>query len=326
MRQITVREALRDAMAEEMRLDPNVILLGEDVGEYQGAYKVTQGLLQEFGKNRVIDAPISEYGFTGFGVGTALSGLKPIVEFMSFNFSMQAIDHIVNSAAKTYYMSGGKVRCPILFRGPNGAGENLGAQHSQNYTAWYSHIPGLKVIAPYTAKDSKGLLKSAIRDPNPIIFLEHEMLYSHQFDLPEDNELIEIGKADITYTGKDVTIVSFSLQMHLVYQARDILKKQNIEVEVIDIRTITPLDKETIIKSVKKTNRLVVVEECWFFAGIGATIASIIMEEAFDYLDAPVKVVSAKAVPLPYAKNLEKLALPSLNDIIDVVRHVCYSK
>lgn len=326
MRQITVREALRDAMAEEMRLDPNVILLGEDVGEYQGAYKVTQGLLQEFGKNRVIDAPISEYGFTGFGVGTALSGLKPIVEFMSFNFSMQAIDHIVNSAAKTYYMSGGKVRCPILFRGPNGAGESLGAQHSQNYTAWYSHIPGLKVIAPYTAKDSKGLLKSAIRDPNPIIFLEHEMLYSHQFDLPEDNELIEIGKADITYTGKDVTIVSFSLQMHLVYQARDILKKQNIEVEVIDIRTITPLDKETIIKSVKKTNRLVVVEECWFFAGIGATIASIIMEEAFDYLDAPVKVVSAKAVPLPYAKNLEKLALPSLNDIIDVVRHVCYSK
>ena len=326
MRQITVREALRDAMAEEMRLDPNVILLGEEVGEYQGAYKVTQGLVQEFGKNRVIDTPISEHGFAGLGVGAALSGLKPIVEFMTFNFAMQAIDHIANSAAKTYYMSGGKVRCPILFRGPNGSAASVAAQHSQNYAAWYSHIPGLKVIAPYTAKDSKGLLKSAIRDPNPVIFLEHEMLYPYEFDLPEDNELIEIGKADVTYAGKDVTIVSFSLQMHLVYQVRDILKKQNIEVEVIDLRTITPLDKETIIKSVKKTNRLVVVEECWFFAGIGATIASIVMEEAFDYLDAPVKVVSAKAVPLPYAKNLEKLALPNLNNIIDAVRQVCYSK
>lgn len=326
MNQITVREALRDAMAEEMRLDPNVVLLGEEVGEYQGAYKVTQGLLQEFGENRVIDTPISEHGFAGLAVGAALSGLKPIVEFMTFNFSMQAIDQIINSAAKTHYMSGGQVRCPILFRGPNGAAAGVAAQHSQNYTAWYSHIPGLKVIAPYTAKDSKGLLKSAIRDPNPVIFLENEILYNHQFEPLQDNELIEIGKADITRAGTDVTIVSFSIQMQLVYEASDILKKQNIDAEIIDLRTIKPLDKEAIIKSVKKTNRLVVVEEGWFFAGIGATIASIVMQEAFDYLDAPVKIVTAKDVPLPYAKNLEKLALPNLNDVIDAVKQVCYSK
>jgi len=324
MKKITVREALRDAMAEEMRLDNSVFVMGEEVGQYQGAYKVTQGLLEEFGANRIIDTPITEHGFAGIGIGAAFAGLKPIVEFMTFNFAMQAIDHIVNSAAKTCYMSGGSISCPIVFRGPNGSAARVAAQHSQNYASWYSHIPGLKVIAPYSAEDAKGLLKSAIRDPNPVIFLEHELLYGHSFDLPDVVEPIEIGKARIVKEGSDVTIVTFSLQVILAINAAAKLSEHNIDAEIIDLRTIKPLDLDAILKSVKKTNRLVIVEECWYFGGVGASIAGLVMQHAFDYLDAPIEFVSAKDVPLPYAANLEKLALPSEMDIINAVKKVCY--
>jgi pyruvate dehydrogenase E1 component beta subunit len=321
---MTLREALRDAMAEEMRRDPDVFIMGEEVGQYQGAYKVTQGLLEEFGEKRVIDTPITEHGFAGLGVGAALAGLKPIVEFMTFNFAMQAFDQIVNSAAKTHYMSGGQLRCPIVFRGPNGAASRVGAQHSQNYAACYSHIPGLKVICPYSAEDAKGLLISAIRDPNPIIFLEHELLYGQSFEVPDNLEPIEIGKARIMREGNDVTIVTFSMQVKLAMEAAASLAEQGIEAEVIDLRTIKPLDETAILESVKKTGRLVVVEEGWFFAGVGASIASIVMRDIFDYLDAPVEVVSAKDVPLPYAANLEKMALPSIEDILEACKKVCY--
>lgn len=317
---ITVREALRDAMAEEMRKDHSIFIIGEEVGQYQGAYKVTQGLLDEFGPSRVIDSPITEHGFAGLAVGAAFAGLKPIVEFMTFNFAMQAMDHIVNSAAKTNYMSGGQLACPIVFRGPNGAAARVGAQHSQNYAATYSHIPGLKVIAPYSAEDAKGLLISAIRDPNPVIFLENELLYGQSFEISETLEPIEIGKAKILRTGEDITIVTFSIQVKLAMMAAEELQNAGISVEVIDLRTIKPLDEETIIESVKKTGRLLVLEEGWFFSGVAATISSIVMQKAFDYLDAPVEVVCGKEVPLPYAVNLEKLALPSLEEVIEKVK------
>ncbi len=326
MRQVTVREALREAMREEMLRDDKVFIMGEEVAEYQGAYKVTQGLLDEFGPKRVIDTPITEHGFAGLAVGAAFAGLKPIVEFMTFNFAMQAMDHIVNSAAKTNYMSGGQVRCPIVFRGPNGAASRVAAQHSQNYAACYSHIPGLKVIAPYSAEDAKGLLITAIRDENPVIFLENEILYGQTFDMAEDVQPIPFGQAKILKEGSDVTIVAYSMQVKLALEAASILAGENIQAEVIDLRSIKPLDQQTIIESVKKTNRLVVVDEGWFFAGVGASIASIVMKEAFDYLDAPVEIVSAKDVPLPYAVNLEKLALPSIEDVLSAVRQVCYTK
>lgn len=322
--QITVREALRDAMQEEMIRDEKVFIMGEEVAEYQGAYKVTQGLLERFGAKRVIDTPITEYGFAGLAVGAAFAGLRPIVEFMTFNFAMQAMDHIVNSAAKTHYMSGGQVRCPIVFRGPNGAASRVAAQHSQNYAACYSHIPGLKVVTPYSAEDHKGLIITAIRDDNPVIFLENEILYGHSFDMPEIVEPIPFGKAKILKEGDSATIVTFSIQVKLALDAANILHNDNIDCEVIDLRTIKPLDIDTIIESVKKTNRLVIVEEGWFFAGVGASIAAIVMKEAFDYLDAPVEIVSGKDVPLPYAVNLEKLALPSENDVIEAVKKVCY--
>lgn len=324
MRQLTVREALREAMQEEMARDENVFIMGEEVGQYQGAYKVTQGLLDEFGPKRVIDTPITEHGFAGLAVGAAFAGLRPIVEFMTFNFAMQAMDQIVNSAAKTNYMSGGQVRCPIVFRGPNGAASRVAAQHSQNYAACYAHIPGLKVIAPFSAEDAKGLLISAIRDDNPVIFLENEILYGHSFDVPNETAPIEIGKAKILKEGSDVTIITFSIQVKLALEAAEILENQGIKAEVIDLRTIKPLDQDAIIQSVIKTGRAVIVEEGWFFAGVGATIATIIMQKAFDYLDAPVEVVSGKDVPLPYAVNLEKLALPSLEDIIEAAKRVCY--
>lgn len=325
MKMITVREALRDAMAEEMRKDKDVFIMGEEVAEYHGAYKVTQGLLEEFGSNRVIDTPITEHGFTGLAVGAAFIGLKPIVEFMTFNFAMQAIDHIINSAAKTYYMSGGQVTCPIVFRGPNGSAARVGAQHSQCYAAWYSHIPGLKVIAPYSAKDSKALLKAAILDPNPVIFLEHELMYGKSFEVTDDfDEEIEIGKAAILREGDDVTIVTFSLQVENALMAAQELEAQGISVEVIDLRTLRPLDNETIITSVKKTNRLVTVEGGWGFAGIGASIASIIIEQAFDHLDSEIIKISQKDVPLPYAANLEKLALPQVEEIVAACKKVCY--
>jgi pyruvate dehydrogenase E1 component beta subunit len=326
MNHITVRQALRDAMLEEMMLDENIFIIGEEVAEYQGAYKVTQGLLEQFGSKRVIDSPITEHGFAGLAVGAAFGGLRPIVEFMTFNFAMQAIDQIINSAAKTNYMSGGQLGCPIVFRGPNGAAARVGAQHSQNYTAWFSHVPGLKVIAPYSAEDAKGLLKSAIRDPNPIIFLENEILYGHTFDVPDEVAPIEIGKARIVRTGKDLTIVTFSLQVELAMKAAVELEALGIEAEVIDLRTIKPLDEEAIIASVKKTNRLVTVEEGWFFAGVGASIAGIVMQKAFDYLDAPPQFVAGKDVPLPYAANLEKLALPTVEDIVVAAKKVCYIK
>lgn len=322
--QITVRQALCDAMQEEMIRDDKVFVMGEEVAEYQGAYKVTQGLLEQFGPKRVIDTPITEYGFVGLAVGAAFAGLRPIVEFMTFNFSMQAMDHIINSAAKTHYMSGGQVRCPIVFRGPNGAASRVAAQHSQNYAACYTHIPGLKVVAPYSAEDHKGLMITAIRDDNPVIFLENEILYGHSFDIDETVEPIPFGKAKILKDGDSVTIVTFSIQVKLALDAANILQNININCEVIDLRTIKPLDTETIIESVKKTGRLVLVEEGWFFAGIGASIASIVMKEAFDYLDAPVEIVSGKDVPLPYAVNLEKLALPSENDVIEAVKKACY--
>ncbi len=330
MPMITVREALRDAMIEEMKRDKDVFVIGEEVAEYQGAYKVTQGLLQEFGSGRVIDTPITEHGFAGLAVGAAFAGLKPIVEFMTFNFSMQAIDHIVNSAAKTNYMSGGQVRCPIVFRGPNGAAARVGAQHSQCYASWYAHVPGLKVIAPYRACDSKGLLKAAIRDPNPIIFLENEILYGHTHEVPEninDDYIVEIGKANILRPGNDVTIIAFSLQVKNALEAAEILASDhNIDAEVIDLRTIRPLDIETILESVKKTNRIISVEEGWPYAGIGSEISAIIMEQAFDYLDAPVIRVHGKDIPLPYASNLEKLALPQVGGIVNAAKGICYTR
>jgi pyruvate dehydrogenase E1 component beta subunit len=323
---ITVREALRDAMAEEMRADSNVFVMGEEVAEYQGAYKVTQGLLQEFGSNRVVDTPITEMGFAGLGVGAAFMGLRPIVEFMTFNFSMQAIDHIINSAAKTLYMSGGQMRCPIVFRGPNGAASRVAAQHSQCYASWYAHCPGLKVIAPYDAEDAKGLLKAAIRDPNPVVFLENELMYSRSFSVPNDDDFVlPIGKAKIMQEGEDITVVSFSKPLDYVLQAADIMKAQyDKRVEVINLRTLRPLDIDTIVASLKKTNRLVTVEEGWSYAGIGSEIAAQIMEHAFDYLDAPILRVTGEDVPMPYAANLEKLALPSTEKVINAIKKVCY--
>jgi pyruvate dehydrogenase E1 component beta subunit len=322
---MTMREALRDAMAEEMRRDADVFVIGEEVAEYQGAYKVTQGLLQEFGARRVIDTPITELGFTGLGVGTALAGLRPIVEFMTFNFAMQAIDHIINSAAKTRYMSGGQVDLAMVFRGPNGPASRVGAQHSQDYSAWYSHVPGLKVIAPSNAADAKGLLKAAIRDRNPIVFLENELLYGVSSPVPKlDDYVLPIGRARIVRAGNDVTLVSWSMGMTYTLKAADELAKENISAEVIDLRTLKPMDTDTIIESVKKTGRLVTVEEGWRQSGVGAEIAARMMEEAFDYLDAPVTRVTGKDVPMPYAANLEKLALPSVADVVEAAKAVCY--
>lgn len=323
---ITVREALNQAMSSEMRRDSKVFVMGEEVGQYQGAYKITQNLLQEFGPERIIDTPITEHGFTGIAIGAAFAGLRPIVEFMTFNFAMQAFDQIVNSAAKTNYMSSGLLGCPIVFRGPNGAAARVAAQHSQNYAALYSHIPGLKVIAPYDAEDARGLLVSAIRDDNPVIFLENEIMYGKSFEVQDEIVPIEIGKAKIVREGKDVTITAFSIQVEMALAAAEILSTQGISVEVIDLRTISPLDEETIITSVKKTNRLVSVEEGWFFAGIGVTISAIVMQQAFDYLDAPVGIVSGVNVPLPYAENLEKLALPTVEKIVEAVKKACYKK
>ncbi|VTZ52415.1 Pyruvate dehydrogenase E1 component subunit beta [Methylocella tundrae] len=322
---MTVREALRDAMAEEMRRDESVFVMGEEVAEYQGAYKITQGLLQEFGDRRVVDTPITEHGFAGLGVGAAMAGLRPIVEFMTFNFAMQAMDQIINSAAKTLYMSGGQMGCPIVFRGPNGAAARVAAQHSQDYTAWFSHVPGLKVVAPYTAADAKGLLKSAIRDPNPVIFLENEILYGHSFDVPKiDDFVVPIGKGRIARAGKDVTLVSFSIGMVYALKAAEELAKEGIEAEVIDLRSIRPMDTELIIESVKKTGRCVTIEEGWPQSGVGAEIVALLMERAFDYLDAPVVRVSGKNVPMPYAANLEKLALPNAGEVVAAAKAALY--
>jgi pyruvate dehydrogenase E1 component beta subunit len=322
---MTIRDALRDAMAEEMRRDPDVFLMGEEVAEYQGAYKVSQGLLQEFSARRVIDTPITEHGFAGIGVGAAMTGLKPIVEFMTFNFAMQAIDQIINSAAKTLYMSGGQMGCSIVFRGPNGAAARVAAQHSQDYSAWYSQVPGLKVIAPFSAADYKGLLKAAIRDPNPVIFLENEMLYGHTGEVPKlDDYVVPIGKARIVRSGSHVSIISWSNGMSYALKAADELAKEGIEAEIIDLRTLRPLDTDTIVASVKKTGRAVTVEEGWQQSGVGAEIAARIMEHAFDYLDAPVARVSGKDVPMPYAANLEKLALPSAAEVVAAAKAVCY--
>lgn len=322
----TVREALRDAMAEEMRRDGDVFVMGEEVAEYQGAYKITQGLLQEFGADRVIDTPITEHGFAGLGVGAAMAGLRPIVEFMTFNFAMQAIDHIINSAAKTLYMSGGQMGAPIVFRGPNGAAARVGAQHSQDYAAWYSNVPGLKVVMPYSAADAKGLLKAAIRDPNPIIFLENEILYGQSFDVPDVEDLVlPIGKARIARTGSDVTIVSFGIGMTYALKAAEELSAMGVEAEVVDLRTIRPMDVDTIIKSVKKTGRCVAVEEGFPQSGVGAEIVAQLMEKAFDFLDAPVLRICGKDVPMPYAANLEKLALPNVGEVIDAVKAVTYT-
>ena len=322
---MTVREALRDAMAEEMRRDGDVFVIGEEVAEYQGAYKVTQGLLQEFGDRRVIDTPITEYGFAGIGVGAAMSGLRPVIEFMTFNFAMQAIDHIINSAAKTLYMSGGQMGCPVVFRGPNGAAARVGAQHSQDFSAWYSSVPGLKVVAPYTAADAKGLLKSAIRDPNPIVFLENEILYGQQFEVPEgDDFLVPIGKARVAREGRHVTIVTWSIGMTYALKAADELAKDGVEVEIVDLRTLRPMDTATIVASVRKTGRCVTVEEGWAQSGVGAEISARVMEQAFDHLDAPVLRVSGKDVPMPYAANLEKLALPTVGDVVAACKAVCY--
>ncbi len=321
----TVREALRDAMAEEMRRDGDVFVMGEEVAEYQGAYKVTQGLLQEFGADRVIDTPITEHGFAGLATGAALAGLKPIVEFMTFNFAMQAIDQIINSAAKTLYMSGGQLGAPMVFRGPNGAAARVAAQHSQDFSSWYSHIPGLKVVVPYTAADAKGLLKAAIRDPNPVIFLENEILYGQHFDVPQlDDFVLPIGKARIHKPGKDVTIVSFGIGMTYATKAVAELAEQGIDAELIDLRTLRPLDIDTVIESVKKTGRCVTVEEGWPQNSIGSHIASELMEKAFDYLDAPVLKVTGKDVPMPYAANLEKLALPNVGEVVAAVKAVTY--
>ncbi|MCG4271784.1 pyruvate dehydrogenase complex E1 component subunit beta [Acetobacter senegalensis] len=319
--EITVREALNQAMAAELRRDPDVFLLGEEVAQYQGAYKISQGLLAEFGEKRIIDMPITEHGFTGMAVGAALTGLKPIVEFMTMNFSMQAIDHIINSAAKTLYMSGGQMGCPIVFRGPNGAAARVGAQHSQCYGSWYAHVPGLKVIAPWSAADAKGLLRAAIRDPNPVVFLENEILYGRKFECPTDEDFIlPIGKAKIERVGTDVTIVAFSIMVGTALQAAEQLAEQGIQAEVINLRTLRPLDTATIVESVKKTSRLVTVEEGWPFAGIGAEVAMQIIEHAFDWLDAPPVRIAGEDVPMPFAANLEKLALPQPQHIIDAVK------
>jgi pyruvate dehydrogenase E1 component beta subunit len=321
----TIRDALRDAMAEEMRKDDKVFLMGEEVAQYQGAYKVSRDLLQEFGDKRVIDTPITEYGFAGLGVGAAMAGLKPIVEFMTWNFAMQAIDHVINSAAKTLYMSGGQIKCSIVFRGPNGAAARVGAQHSQDYSAWYAQVPGLKVVAPYDAADAKGLLKAAIRDPNPVVFLEHEMMYGQEFDVPADTDwVVPIGKAKVRRTGKDVTITSHSRMVGLALKAAEELAAEGIEAEVIDLRTLRPLDHETIVESVKKTNRIVTVEEGWGPMGVGAEVVARVLEHAFDYLDAPPTRVHQKDVPLPYAANLEALSLPSVEDIVKAVKAVTY--
>ncbi|WFU48858.1 pyruvate dehydrogenase complex E1 component subunit beta [Sinorhizobium terangae] len=322
---MTVREALRDAMAEEMRASDDVFVMGEEVAEYQGAYKITQGLLQEFGPRRVVDTPITEHGFAGVGVGAAMTGLRPIVEFMTFNFAMQAIDQIINSAAKTLYMSGGQMGAPIVFRGPSGAAARVAAQHSQCYAAWYSHIPGLKVVMPYTAADAKGLLKAAIRDPNPVIFLENEILYGHSFEVPKlDDFVLPIGKARIHRVGKDATIVSFGIGMTYAVKAAAELEAQGIDVEIIDLRTIRPMDLPTVIESVKKTGRLVTVEEGYPQSSVGTEIATRVMQQAFDYLDAPILTIAGKDVPMPYAANLEKLALPSVAEVVDAVKAVCY--
>ncbi len=324
---MTVREALRDAMAEEMRRDETVFLLGEEVAEYQGAYKVSQGLLEEFGSRRVVDTPITEHGFTGLSVGAAFGGLKPILEFMTFNFAMQAMDQIINSAAKTRYMSGGQMGSPMVFRGPNGAAARVGAQHSQCFASWYAHIPGLIVIAPYAADDAKGLLKSAIRDPNPVIFLENEILYGRSFPVPVDSDFtVPIGKARIVRPGKDVTITAFSITVGLALQAAEILAGEGIDAEVVDLRTLRPLDTETIAESVKKTNRLVTVEEGWPYAGIGSEVTFQVIESAFDYLDAPPRRVTGADVPMPYAANLEKLALPQVDAVVAAVKDVTYRK
>ena len=316
MKLITVREAIRDAIAEEMRRDKSVFLLGEEVGEYQGAYKVTQGLLDEFGSNRIVDTPITEAGFTGLAVGASMNGLRPIVEFMTWNFAMQAIDHIINSAAKTYYMSGGKLNIPIVFRGPNGVASRVAAQHSQDYTAWYSHVPGLKVLAPYDALDAKGLLKGAIRDNNPVVFLEHELLYNEKFEISDDEEVLEFGKAKIMKKGNDISLISFSRGVDLALEVEKELEGNGFSAEVINLRSIKPLDIETIINSVKKTNRVAVIEEGWQQSGVGAEIIAVIIKNAFDFLDAPPLRFSGEDVPLPYAENLEKLALPSTDKIL----------
>ena len=322
---MTMREALRDAMAEEMRRDGDVFVIGEEVAEYQGAYKVTQGLLQEFGARRVIDTPITEHGFAGLGVGAALAGLKPIVEFMTFNFAMQAMDHLINSAAKTRYMSGGQMSSPIVFRGPNGAAARVGAQHSQDYSAWYASVPGVKVIAPYFAADAKGLLKAAIRDPNPVIFLENEIVYGRSFEVPKiDDFVLPIGKARVVKEGAAVTIVTYSIAVALALDAAEKLAGEGIDCEIIDLRTLRPLDIETVLHSVKKTNRLVTVEQCWPVGSPGTEVAWQVVNQAFDYLDAPPFKVTGKDVPMPYAANLERLALPSVDDVIAAVKAVCY--
>jgi pyruvate dehydrogenase E1 component beta subunit len=322
---VTVRDALRDAMAEEMRRDPDVFLMGEEVAQYQGAYKVSRGLLDEFGPKRVIDTPITEHGFAGLGVGAAMAGLKPIVEFMTFNFAMQAIDHIINSAAKTLYMSGGQIRASIVFRGPNGAASRVAAQHSQDYAAWYGHVPGLKVVAPYDAADAKGLLKASIRDPNPVVFLEHEMLYGQEFDVPDGVDwVVPIGKAKVRRQGTGVTLVAYSRMVGFCLQAAELLAADGIEAEVVDLRTIRPMDIETVVESVKKTNRLVTVEEGWGPMGVGAEVCAKATELAFDYLDAPPMRVTQEDVPLPYAANLEVLSMPSVERIVAAAKAVCY--
>lgn len=326
MASLSVREALRDAMAEEMRADDRVFIMGEEVAEYHGAYKITQGLLEEFGDRRVVDTPITEHGFAGIGIGASLGGLRPIVEFMTWNFGMQAIDQIINSAAKTHYMSGGQITCPIVFRGPNGSAARVGAQHSQCYSAWYSHVPGLKVVAPYSAADAKGLLKSAIRDPNPVVFLEHEILYGQSFDVPVlEDWLVPIGKAKIVREGEDVTIVSYAHGMVHALEAAEMLAGEGIEAEVIDLRTLRPLDIETVVASVKKTNRLVTVEESWPVCSVGTEICQQVTALAFDYLDAPPTKVTGVDVPMPYAANLEKLALPNAARVVSAVKAVCYA-
>jgi|TARA_B110000259_G_scaffold188162_1_gene245286 pyruvate dehydrogenase E1 component beta subunit len=324
IKKLTVRKALCEAMSEEMRKDDKIFIMGEEVAEYNGAYKVTQGMLDEFGSKRVIDTPITEHGFTGLAVGAAFSGLRPIVEFMTFNFAMQAIDQIINSAAKTHYMSGGQVKCPIVFRGPNGAASRVGAQHSQCYAAWYAAIPGLKVISPYSPSDCKGLLKAAIRDPNPVIFLENEITYGMEFEEDyDDDHIVEIGKAAIKKSGSDITIIAFSLMVGYALEAAEELQQQGISVEVIDLRTIRPLDKETIIESVKKTNRCLIAEEGFPFASIGSEISAMLVEEAFDYLDAPIGRLASIDCPLPYAENLERLALPKKDNIIEKAKEIC---
>jgi pyruvate dehydrogenase E1 component beta subunit len=325
METLSVRDALRDAMAEEMRRDPDVFLMGEEVAQYQGAYKVSQGLLEEFGARRVMDTPITEHGFAGLGIGAGFAGLKPIVEFMTWNFAMQAMDQLINSAAKTRYMSGGQMSCSIVFRGPNGAASRVGAQHSQDYSAWYASVPGLKVIAPYFAADAKGLLKAAIRDPNPVIFLENEIVYGRTFPVPKlDDYVLPIGKARVVSQGKDVTIVAYSISVGLALEAAEKLKGEGIEADVIDLRTLRPLDIDTVLESVKKTNRIVTVEQAWPVCSIGSEVAARVVSEGFDYLDAPPAKVAGKDVPMPYAANLEKLALPSVDDVIRAAKSVCY--